>query len=65
MEKIHKIIITLLILAILFSIFSVIINLSISNISVLKYKADNKISKRGAGEINFYVEENNLGSEGR
>ncbi|MBS3064746.1 MAG: hypothetical protein J4472_02945 [DPANN group archaeon] len=65
MDKTQGIIVALLIIAILFSVISVIINLSVSNINIPKAKTAGQVSSidAGNGGINLVVERNNAGSE--
>lgn len=54
MDKTHKIIIALLIIAILFFVISIIINFSISNLTLPKQSTG---SPGDAGSVKLYVEE--------
>jgi len=64
MDKAQSIIVALLIIAILFSVISVIINLNVSNIDLPKVKVVGRASSidAGNGGIGLVVEENNIGS---
>lgn len=61
MNKTQKIIIILFILAILFSVFSIVISLDSSIFKIPK--SSPPLPKSEGVEISFYVEENNLESE--
>lgn len=63
MDKTQGIIIALLIIAILFSVLSILINFSVSDINIPKAKVAGKVSSidSGSGAINLVVEKNNAG----
>ena len=58
MDKKEKIIIIMLILAILFSILSIIISLSNPNVSIPKGNASYNGGGKGSGDIKLFVEGN-------
>ena len=63
MERTQKIIIMLLIVAILFSVFSIIIALNTTNISVPKGRVNAQaVSGEGSGGVRLIVERNPSGA---
>ena len=62
-DRKNKIIIILFILAIVFSVLSIIINISVSQINVPS-SAAKKIDSNNGGDISFIVEANEAGGNG-
>ena len=64
MDKTQKIIVVLLIVAILFSVVSIIISLSVSNVKFPEIKPVQPKSNSASAEIGFFIEGNNEGGGG-
>ncbi len=64
MDKTQKIIVVLLIVAILFSVVSVIISLSVNNVRFPEIKVAQPRPNSASGEIGLFIEGNNAGGGG-
>ena len=64
MDKTQKIITALLIVAILFSVVSIAINLVASNISIQRPTGEQAPSSNSAGTVGLFVEGNNVKNSG-
>ena len=64
MDKTQKIIVVLLIISILFSAVSIVINLSVSNISIDNKTSGSVLDRGDRGSVSLFVEENRERGEG-